>query len=211
MPRADRFALRIPDAYAGSVRGRRRRAGRIDGMHPAFLVLGGTAGLVRQVLDGTETRAAEVARAARLSPSATAAGVPVLRAFRAPRPRGGGGPMARRAAEGPARSGARAAECLPAGRAPRQYDPGMSDRKTRVTVTIDPHLAAYAERLGEAGKAPSVSAVVNGALEAGRQGAQKARRLWREAAEHADPDKVARMLAHVEAQAAQLPASHRYR
>src|ERR1700759_1266735 len=73
MPRADRFALRIPDAYAASVRGRRRRAGRIDGMHPAFLVLGGTAGLVRQVLDGTETRAAEVARAARLSPSATAA------------------------------------------------------------------------------------------------------------------------------------------
>src|SRR5689334_3086928 len=88
---------------------------------------------------------------------------------------------------------------------------GMSDRKVRVTVTIDPHLAAYAERLVEAGKAPSVSAVVNDALEAERQRDQKARRLWREAAERADPDKVARMLAHVEAQAAQLPASHRYR
>ena len=87
----------------------------------------------------------------------------------------------------------------------------MSDRKIRVTVTIDPHLAAYAERLVEAGKAPSVSAVVNDALEAERQRDQKARRLWREAAERADPDKVARMIAHVEAQAAQLPATHRYR
>ena len=103
------------------------------------------------------------------------------------------------------------AECLPADRASQPYDPGMSDRKIRVTVTIDPHLAAYAERLVEAGKALSVSAVVNDALEAERQRDQKARRLWREAAEHADPDKVARMLAHVEAQAARLPASHRYR
>ncbi len=90
MARADRFALRIPDAYAASVRWRRRRAGRIDGMHPAFLVLGGTAGLVRQVLDGTETRAAEVARAARLSPSATAAALRVLAAHGlAERGRGG--------------------------------------------------------------------------------------------------------------------------
>ena len=46
-----------------------------------------------------------------------------------------------------------------------------------------------------------MSAVVNDALEARRQRDQKARRLWREATEHADPDKVARMLAHVEAQA----------
>jgi hypothetical protein len=60
----------------------------------------------------------------------------------------------------------------------------------------------------EARKAPSVSAVVNDALEAEWQRDQKARRLWREAAERADPDQIARMLAHVEAQAAQLPASH---
>ena len=87
----------------------------------------------------------------------------------------------------------------------------MSDRKIRVTVRLEPHLAAYAARLVEAGKAPSVSAVVNDALEARRQRDLKARRLWQEAAERADPDKVARMIAHVEAQAAQLPASHRYR
>jgi hypothetical protein len=78
MARADRFALRIPDAYADSVQWRRRRAGRIDGIHPAFLVLGGTAGLVHQVLDGIEVRGAEVARAARLSSSATLAALRVL-------------------------------------------------------------------------------------------------------------------------------------
>ena len=78
MARADRIALRIPDAYAESVRWRRRRAGRIDGIHPVFLLLGGTAGLVHQVLDGTETRGAEVARAARLSPSATSAALRIL-------------------------------------------------------------------------------------------------------------------------------------
>jgi hypothetical protein len=76
--RADRYQLRIPSAYAESVRWRRRRAGRIDAIHPAFLVLGGTAGLVHQVLDGTEARGAEVARAARLSPSATSAALRVL-------------------------------------------------------------------------------------------------------------------------------------
>ena len=78
MARADRIALRIPDAYAESVRWRRRRAGRIDGIHPVFLLLGGAAGLVHQVLDGTEARGAEVARAARLSPSATSAALRVL-------------------------------------------------------------------------------------------------------------------------------------
>jgi Arc/MetJ-type ribon-helix-helix transcriptional regulator len=96
-------------------------------------------------------------------------------------------------------------------RATPKYDPSMSDRKTRLTVTIDPHLAAYAEQLVEAGKAPSVSAVVNDALEADRLRDLKARRLWKEAAEHADPAKVARMRAHVDAQLAALPASHRHR
>ena len=78
MARADRIALRIPDGYADSVRWRRRRAGRIDGVHPAFLVLGGAAFLVHQVLDGTEARGTAVARAARLSPSATSAALRTL-------------------------------------------------------------------------------------------------------------------------------------
>ena len=110
---------------------------------------------------------------------------------------------------GAGRGKGQGAECLPADRAFRSYDPGVSDRKIRVTVMLEPHFAAYAERLVAAGKASSVSAMINDALEARRQRDQKARRLWREAAERADPDKVARMLAHVDAQAAQLPASHR--
>jgi hypothetical protein len=78
MARADRYQLRIPGRYAESVRWRRRRAGRIDAIHPVFLILGGTAGLVYQVLDGTGARGAEVARAARLSPSAASAALRVL-------------------------------------------------------------------------------------------------------------------------------------
>jgi DNA-binding transcriptional ArsR family regulator len=76
--RADRYQLRIPAVYAESVRWRRRRAGRVDAVHPAFLVLGGTAGLVHQVLDGTGARGAEVARAARLSPSAVSSALRTL-------------------------------------------------------------------------------------------------------------------------------------
>ena len=41
LARADRYALRIPGRYAGSVCWRRRRAGRIDAVHPVFLALGG--------------------------------------------------------------------------------------------------------------------------------------------------------------------------
>ena len=76
--RADRYQIRIPSAYADSVRWRRRRAGRILGAHAAFLALGGPAFLVHQVLEGSPARGAEVARAARLSPSATSAALRVL-------------------------------------------------------------------------------------------------------------------------------------
>jgi DNA-binding transcriptional ArsR family regulator len=92
MARADRFTLRIPDKYADSVVWRRRRAGRIDAIHPAFLVLGGTAALVYQVLDGAEASGAEVARAVRLSASATSAALRVLaeHGLAEHRPRGDG-------------------------------------------------------------------------------------------------------------------------
>ena len=78
MARADRYQLRIPDKYAACVRWRRRRSGRIEAVHPAFLALGGTSALVYQVLDQTEARGAEVARAARLSTSATSAALRML-------------------------------------------------------------------------------------------------------------------------------------
>jgi len=78
LARADRYALRIPDRYAGSVRWRRRRAGRIDAVHPVFLVLGGAAALAYQVLDADQARGTEIARAARLSPSAASAALRTL-------------------------------------------------------------------------------------------------------------------------------------
>ena len=78
MARADRYALRIPDRYAGSVRWRRRRAGRVEAIHPVFLVLGGVAGLVYEVLGPGEARGAEVARSARLATSTVSAALRVL-------------------------------------------------------------------------------------------------------------------------------------
>jgi hypothetical protein len=78
LARADRYALRIPDRYAESVRWRRRRAGRIEAAHPAFLVLGGAAALVYEALGPEAVRGAEVARVARLSASATSAALRTL-------------------------------------------------------------------------------------------------------------------------------------
>ncbi len=80
----------------------------------------------------------------------------------------------------------------------------MSDRKTRLTVTVDPRLAAYAAELVQAGKAPSVSAVFNDALAERVERDRRIRRRWKEAVERADPAKVARMMAHVDAQAATI-------
>ena len=78
LARADRYALRIPGRYADSVQWRRRRAGRIDAVHPVFLVLGGAAALTYQALDQAEAHGAEVARTARLSASATSAALRAL-------------------------------------------------------------------------------------------------------------------------------------
>jgi Arc/MetJ-type ribon-helix-helix transcriptional regulator len=87
----------------------------------------------------------------------------------------------------------------------------MSDRKARLTITVDPQLSAYAERLVEAGKAPSVSAVFNDALAERVERDKRIARRWKELTAQADVAQVERMIAHAEAQAAQLPPSHRFR
>ncbi len=72
----------------------------------------------------------------------------------------------------------------------------MSGRKARLTITVDPHLSAYAGRLAEEGKAPPVSAAFNDAL------AEQARRALdrlREIATQADAVKAPRMIAHIDA------------
>jgi hypothetical protein len=65
------------------------------------------------------------------------------------------------------------------------------------------YLTVYAERLVQSGKAPDISAVVNDAHsdKVGRDGLDR----LRETAALADPAKVGRMLAHIDAQAAALP------
>jgi Arc/MetJ-type ribon-helix-helix transcriptional regulator len=90
-----------------------------------------------------------------------------------------------------------------------KYYPAMGERNTELTITIAPHLAAYAQRMVAAGTAPTISAVINDALEAQIRRDQRSRALWGEAAERADPEKVARMLARAEEQRSQLPPSHR--
>ena len=76
--------------------------------------------------------------------------------------------------------------------------------KMPITVTLEPRLREWAEHLVATDKAPSISAVINDAL--AESYAQRKRRLalLRERAEHADEDRVGRMHAHVEAQAAAL-------
>lgn len=91
------------------------------------------------------------------------------------------------------------------------YDRGMSDRKTRLTISVDPRLSAYVDQLVESGKATSISAVFNDALAKRVERDRRIARRWREITAQADMAAVERMVAHVEAQVAQLPPSHRYR
>lgn len=81
----------------------------------------------------------------------------------------------------------------------------MTDRKARLTITVDPRLSAYAEQLVAEGRAASVSAVFNDALQEKAQRDRRALDRLREVAGQADPATVARMAAHVEAQAAAFP------
>jgi Arc/MetJ-type ribon-helix-helix transcriptional regulator len=84
-----------------------------------------------------------------------------------------------------------------------KYDPSMSDTKKRITITVDPHLASYAEHLVQAGKAESVSAAFNEAMATKRQRDQHALSKLRERASQADPARVERMRRHIDAQARQ--------
>lgn len=82
--------------------------------------------------------------------------------------------------------------------------PGMSgDRKTRITITVDPDVVEYAEHLVTTGKAASVAAVFNDAIATKRLADQRALALLRERAQHADQVKVQRIMAHVNRQLAE--------
>jgi dienelactone hydrolase len=78
----------------------------------------------------------------------------------------------------------------------------MSDRKSRLTITVDPHLNDYAERLVQAGYAASVSAAFNEAMAEKAHRDRHRRSLWKAKSEQAHPGRVARMMAHVDQQLA---------
>jgi len=78
------------------------------------------------------------------------------------------------------------------------------NKKVPITVTLEPHLREWAEQLVATGKAPSISAVINDALAESYAQRKRGLALLRERAGHADEDRVDRMRAHVDAQAAAL-------
>lgn len=85
----------------------------------------------------------------------------------------------------------------------------MSAVKTRITITVDPDVAAYAERLVATGKVASISAAFNDALAARVAVDQHARQWWdaKVAEGAADPQvtaQVARITAHVDEQMRRL-------
>ena len=79
----------------------------------------------------------------------------------------------------------------------------MSDRKTRLTITVDPYLSAYAEQLVDAGQAASVSAVFNQAMAEKAYRDRRRRSLWKAKTDAADQLRVGRMMAHIDQQLAQ--------
>lgn len=96
---------------------------------------------------------------------------------------------------------------LPTGRARshtlKQYDRSMSERKSRVTITVDPQLGAYAEQLVQAGQAASVSAAFNDAMAEKAHRDRRRRSFWKTHSDQADPNRVARMMAVIDQQLAQ--------
>ena len=78
----------------------------------------------------------------------------------------------------------------------------MSGRRSRLTITVDPQLSAYAERLVEAGHAASVSAAFNEAMAEKAYRDRRRRGLWKARSEQAGHGRIARMMAHVDEQLA---------
>ncbi len=83
-----------------------------------------------------------------------------------------------------------------------RYDLGMSDRKSRLTITVDPDLSTYAERLVASGHAASVSAAFNEVMAEKAYRDRRRRGMWKAKGDQADPGRVARMMAHVDQQLA---------
>jgi Arc/MetJ-type ribon-helix-helix transcriptional regulator len=84
----------------------------------------------------------------------------------------------------------------------------MSQGKERITITVDPQVRAYVERLVETGRATSVSAAFNEAMTERINRDRRRRALWKakvaEAEAQADHAKVDRMIAYLDEQLARF-------
>jgi hypothetical protein len=87
-------------------------------------------------------------------------------------------------------------------RSEHEYDPSMSETKARITITVDPRLSAYAERLVETGNATSVSAAFNDAMAEKAYRDRRRRSLWLAKVEQSRQERVDRLMAHVDEQLA---------
>ncbi|MEO3809747.1 hypothetical protein ABGB17_12175 [Sphaerisporangium sp. B11E5] len=76
----------------------------------------------------------------------------------------------------------------------------MSEMKVRLAITVDPHVKAYVDQLVDSGEASSVSAAFNDAVVERMRRDRRARAAWNARVAQADPDRVARMMAHIDAQ-----------
>ncbi len=84
----------------------------------------------------------------------------------------------------------------------RGHDSSRSQRKSRLTITVDPDLSSYAERRVASGQAASGSAAFNQAMAEKACRDRRRRGLWKARGDQADPGRVARMMAHVDQQLA---------
>ncbi|GAA0986449.1 hypothetical protein GCM10009555_063930 [Acrocarpospora macrocephala] len=85
----------------------------------------------------------------------------------------------------------------------------MSDgRKARISVTVDPDLNEYAERMVEGGIAPSVSAVVNTAMRELRARDLRAAAAWAAKLEEAQQPDIAARVDRLQAKVDQQLQAH---
>ncbi|WP_329430964.1 hypothetical protein OG339_48290 (plasmid) [Streptosporangium sp. NBC_01495] len=79
--RADRYGLRVPDAYRAEAAWIRFPAGAITSLHPALHALGPSAALVYEALSAVQTGPSELSRLARLARSTTCEALRTLAAY----------------------------------------------------------------------------------------------------------------------------------
>jgi Arc/MetJ-type ribon-helix-helix transcriptional regulator len=91
----------------------------------------------------------------------------------------------------------------------RRCNHGDSGFADRITITVDPQVRAYVERLVEAGRATSVSAAFNEAMMDRISRDRRVRAVWKAKIAQAEADpavraRVERMAAHVDEQLARF-------